>query len=583
MKDFVIAQDEANGWMLFADPVRCFFTHQTAAVSGVLEAASQAVADGFCVAGFMSYEAATGIDPVMVVHPADARVPLVWFGVYRRAERMASLPVLSSRLPYRLDAWTCDTGEADYREAIRRIKAYIRDGDTYQVNYTVRLHSRFAGEPYAFFSQLVQAQQARCAVYVETAGLAICSASPELFFERDGRRIVSRPMKGTAARALTAAEDRLVAATLATCEKNRAENVMIADMIRNDIGRIAVPGSVQASRLFEVETYPTVHQMVSTVEAVTGADLARTIAALFPCASITGAPKVRTMQIIRELERSPRGVYTGMCGYWMPDNRARFNVAIRTVVIDRHTGAAEYGTGGGIVWDSTHASEYRECFTKARILTRPVPPAFQVLESLLHDPVDGWFLLQAHVSRAAGSAAYFGYPFSDAAMCAALEVCIAGQTQGQPLKVRWLLSADGRMHTEAAVLVGGNEPWTVGIAENACRHDDVFCYHKTTNRRVYDEALARFPGCRDVILVNEQGLVTESCYANVVLDIDGGKITPPVSSGLLSGTFRAHLLAAGSIREQPVTPAMLRRADRVWLINSVRKWIRIRLKTEVPS
>ncbi len=583
MKDFVIAQDEANRWLLFSDPVRCLFTDETAAVDAVLAQASQAVADGFCVAGFMSYEAAAGLDPVMAVHPPATWVPLVWLGVYRRAQRMLALPVLSSRLPYHLDDWSCDTDEADYRAAIGRIKAYIRDGDTYQVNFTVRLHSHFTGEPYAYFNQLVQAQQARCAVYVETGGLAICSASPELFFERDGRRIVSRPMKGTAARGLTSADDRLAAMALATCEKNRAENVMIADMIRNDIGRIAVSGSVQASRLFDVETYPTVHQMVSTVEAETGADFAQTIRALFPCASITGAPKVRTMQIIRELERSPRGVYTGMCGYWMPDNRARFNVAIRTVVIDRKTGEAEYGTGGGIVWDSTHEGEYQECFTKARILTRPVTPDFQILESLLHDPVDGWFLLEAHVQRAAESTAYFGYPFSDAAMRAALDSCVVGQPQEQPLKVRWLLSADGRMHTEAAVLEGVGEPWTVGIAENACRHDDVFCYHKTTNRHVYDEALRRFPGCLDVILVNEQCLVTESCFANVVLDIDGEKITPPVSSGLLNGTFRARLIVQGEIQERPVTVEMLRRAAHVWLINSVRKWIPVRLADETAS
>ncbi len=581
MKDFVIAQDEAGGWLLFADPVRCLLADAPAAVAGVLEAASQAIADGFCVAGFMSYEAAAGIDPVMAVHPATGRVPLAWFGVYRAPERMALLPALYSRLPYRLGAWACDTSAEDYGEAIRRIKDYIRAGDTYQVNYTVRLRSPFEGEPYGLFRQLVDAQQARHAVYVETDALAICSASPELFLARDGRRILSRPMKGTAARGLTSEEDRHLAAALAGSEKNRAENVMIVDMIRNDIGRIAAAGSVQASRLFEVETYPTLHQMVSTVEAMTDADFARTISALFPCASITGAPKVRTMQIIRELERSPRGVYTGMCGYWMPGDRARFNVAIRTVVIDRRTGEAEYGTGGGIVWDSTCESEYRECFTKAAILTRPVTPVFRILESLLYDPVDGWFLLEEHVRRAAESAAYFGYPFSESAMREILDACVAAQPHGQPLKVRWLLSADGRMHAEASVLAGGDETWMVGIADNACRHDDVFLYHKTTHRRVYDNALTRFPACRDVLLVNEQGLVTESCYANVVLETAGGvKITPPVSSGLLNGTFRAQLVARGDIREQPVTVGMLRQADRVWLVNSVRKWIRIRLKTE---
>ncbi len=577
MTDTVIAQDEANGWLLFSDPVRCLFTGESPAVAEVLAQASQAVADGYCVAGFMCYEAAAGLDPVMTVHPASGRIPLVWFGVYREALRLDSLPAVSPQDGFQLGSWICDTPETAYGKAIRRIKDYIRAGDTYQVNYTVRLRTRFEGEPFAFFNQLVQAQQARCAVYVETAGLAICSASPELFFARDGQRIVSRPMKGTAARGLSAAEDRRLADELACCPKNRAENVMIVDMIRNDIGKIAVPGSVHASRLFEVEQYPTLHQMVSTVEARTNADFAQTIGALFPCASITGAPKVRTMQIIRELETSPRGVYTGMCGYWMPGDRARFNVAIRTVVIDRRTGEAEYGTGGGIVWDSTHESEYRECFTKAKILTRPVTPVFQILESLLYDPVDGWFLLEAHVRRAAQTAAYFGYPFAEAAMRQALEACVAGQPTGRPLKVRWLLSVDGRMHTEASVLDGSDDTWTVGVAMDSCRHDDVFCYHKTTHRHVYDEALKRCPGCRDVILVNEQGLVTESCYANVVLDIDGGEITPPVSSGLLDGTFRAQLVAQGDVREQPVTVEMLRRADRVWLVNSVRKWIPVRL------
>ena len=581
MRNVVIAQDEAGGWLLFADPVRFLVAREPAGVRDVLTAASRAVTDGYCVAGFMSYEAAAGIDSAMAVHPPRRRVPLAWFGVYRRAEPLASLPTVRRGASCRMGDWTCDTGAADYAAAIRRIKAYIREGDTYQVNYTVRLASRFQGDPYLFFRRLVKAQQARCAVYVQTDDLAICSASPELFFERDGERIRSRPMKGTAARGLTPAADRRMAATLASCGKNRAENVMIVDMIRNDLGRIAVPGSVRPSRLFAIETYPTLHQMVSTVEAETHADMARTITALFPCASITGAPKVRTMQLIREIERSPRGVYTGMCGYWMPGNRARFNVAIRTVVVDRHTGEAVYGTGGGIVWDSTHESEYDECFTKARILSRPAPPPFRILESLLYDPADGWFLLEAHVNRAAGSAAYFGYPFDARAMRCALNNCVRDNGVGRrPLKVRWLLSRDGRMHTAAATLPEEAEPWTVGVALNACRHDDVFVHHKTTHRRVYDKALKRYPACRDVILVNDQGFVTESCYANVVLDVDGRTITPPVSSGLLDGTFRAYCVRRGDVGEQPVTVEMLRRADRVWLINSVRKWIPVRIPPE---
>lgn len=576
MKDYVIAQDETDGWLLFVDPVLFLGAHSIGDVAGVLEKASKAVADGLSIAGFMTYEAASGIDPVMVTRESDGRFPLVWFGAYRDVVRLKALPEADPTADFHLGEWVCDTLQADYDEAISRIKHYIYAGDTYQVNYTVRLRSRFAGSSYALFRKLVKAQRARYAVYIETEDLAICSASPELFFERNGSRIVSRPMKGTAARGLTYAEDCRVAHALQTSAKNCAENVMIVDMIRNDLGKIAVPGSVYPSRLFEVEQYPTLHQMVSTVTAdiPLDTDLQKIAGALFPCASITGAPKVRTMQIIREVEHSPRGVYTGMCGYWLAGGEARFNVAIRTVVVDRKKGTAEYGTGGGIVWDSTSAGEYMECFTKAQILTRPTVNEFQILETLLYEPESGWFLLEEHLRRASQSAAYFGFKFSESGMRKSLDACVNMKAdQAHALKVRWLLAADGRMHSEASVLAPSDERWSVACALNACRHDDVFLYHKTTNRQVYDDALKRFPTYRDVVLVNELGLVTESCYANVVLDLGDEKVTPPLSCGLLNGTFRQHLLDQSLIREAPVTVKMLRSAKQVWLINSVRKWI----------
>jgi len=574
MTGTVIAQDEACGWLLFADPVRFLLARHPSEVSSVLDRAGQEVAAGFCVAGFISYEAAPGLDAALCTREGAGDVPLAWLGVYRAPVRLTALPVAGTE-GFQLGAWECDTDADTYGTAIQRIKDYIYAGDTYQVNYTVRLRSRFAGDPYALFKHLVHAQNARNAVFADTGRLAVCSASPELFFEREGSCIRSRPMKGTSARGLAYDDDRRMAEALQHCPKNRAENVMIVDMIRNDLGRIAEPGSVRVPGLFEVEQYPTVHQMVSTVEARTGAGLAQTVKALFPCASITGAPKVRTMQIIRELEHSPRGVYTGMCGYWLADGRARFNVAIRTVVVDRESGMAEYGTGGGVVWDSTSEGEYRECFTKAAILTRPPVAEFRILESLLHEPDAGWFLLEAHIRRAEQTAAYFGFRFGTGAMRQALEACVAAQASaGQALKVRWLLAEDGRMETEASTLGGNDGVWKTGVAMNACRHDDVFVHHKTTNRRVYDEALARFPGCRDVILVNEQGDVTESCYGNVVLALDDGSmVTPPLCCGLLDGTFRRYLLERGELREQRVTPTMLRQASRVWLINSVRKWI----------
>ncbi len=594
MKETVIAQDEAGCWLQFSNPVRVLSASDVSDVAPVLQEAQSALSDGLSVAGFISYEAASGLDPVFctIPHGAD-KPPLIWFGLYRQVDVLPALPPVAGR-KFEISPWSCDTDERSYADAIRRIKDYIYAGDTYQVNYTVRLSSRFSGDPYALFVQLVDAQNPRCAVFVDTGRFAVCSASPELFFEREGIRIRARPMKGTAARGLTFEADRQAAQALAVCPKNRAENVMIVDMVRNDLGRIAEPGSVHPVDLFDVETYPTVHQMVSTVEAESRAGLMETVRALFPCASITGAPKVRTMQIVRELESSPRGIYTGMCGYWLPEGRAKFNVAIRTVVIDRETGVAEYGVGGGVVWDSTSEGEYRECFTKAAVLTRPPSADFQILESLRYDALEGWFLLDEHIRRAECSAAYFGFQFDAMAMLTALKDASLkigavsrisvdsdlkrdGTPERKCYKVRWQLFANGRMAVDIEQISDENGVWEVGLALDACRRDDVFLYHKTTCRKGYEEALSRFPGCRDVILVNELGEVTESCFGNVVLEIEGRKVTPPVSSGLLAGVFRGALLQKGELIEERVMPAMLQDASRVWLINSVRQWIPVKL------
>ncbi len=569
----MIAQTENGGWLLFRDPVRLLCARTVSEVGFVLAEADEAVAQGFCLAGFVSYEAATGMDPALVTHP-PGHVPPVWLGVFRTAEPYNLLPV-SDGDAFHFSAWNSDTSELAYQRALERIKQYIYAGDTYQVNFTLRLKSHFEGDAFACFRQLVEAQRCKYAVFIETGDLHICAASPELFFARTGDRIISQPMKGTRERGLTVDADARMAEALRTSAKDRAENVMIVDMIRNDIGRMASPGSVRASRLFQIERYPTLFQMISTVTAMTTASFSQTLRALFPCASITGAPKVRTMQIIRELETSPRGVYTGMAGYWLASGTARFNVAIRTVVIDRESGNAEYGAGGGIVWDSKIQNEYRECFTKARVLTRPAKP-FLIIESLRFEREKGFLLLDAHIKRAAGSAGYFDYPFHADSMRQKLESCVATCAGDAPLKVRWLLAADGSMAVEAGLsTVENTTDGFVGVAENACSIENVFLYHKTTCRDVYDRALARFPHCRDVILVNENGQVTESCFANVVIELDGKKNTPPVSCGLLNGTYRQHLVANGTLEERVITVAMLRQATRVWLINSVRQWMEI--------
>ena len=342
-----------------------------------LAAVDKAVAKGLYVAGMVSYEAAPAFDDALAAHDG-AGLPLAWFALFRRMEERNSpskgtapflLTQKSGRSPdFTLAPWSPSVSRSQYNEAIDRIKDYIARGHTYQVNYTFRLRAAFEGEPWGLFRRLCEAQRGQYNAYLDLGGHVLCSASPELFFSVNGDVVSARPMKGTAPRGRTADEDRLIGDQLRRCEKNRAENAMIVDMMRNDLGRIAERGSVRVESAFDIETYPTVFQMTSTVSARSKASAIGILRAAFPAASITGAPKIRTMEIIQELEPEPRGVYCGAIGWIAPDRRAEFNVAIRTVAIDRATGVAEYGVGGGIVWDSDRAGEYDECRTKAAVL-----------------------------------------------------------------------------------------------------------------------------------------------------------------------------------------------------------------------
>jgi para-aminobenzoate synthetase/4-amino-4-deoxychorismate lyase len=437
------------------------------------------------------------------------------------------------------------------------------------VNYTFRLRTRFEGDPWALFGDLALAQQAQYAAFVDTDTFAICSASPELFFQLDGAALVSKPMKGTVGRGRTLAEDNEFAEWLRHSQKNRAENVMITDMIRNDMGKVSNIGSVRVPRLFDVECYPTIWQMTSTVTSNTHASLAEIMTSLFPCASITGAPKVRTMQIIAALETAPRGIYTGCIGYIAPGRRAQFNVAIRTVLVDKSAGRAEYGVGGGIVWDSDPDEEYLECQTKAGILTKRWPE-FELLESLLWTPSDGYFLLEHHLRRLADSAAYFRFALDLAGLrekLAAYESSLPPEQQ----KVRLLLGREGEVLLQASG-IGSQGSVRLGLATRPVNSGNIFLFHKTTQRDIYESLRAGRPDCEEVLLWNEHGQITEGTTANVVAKIGGEMITPPVECGLLGGTFRRHLLDRGIVREEIITREDLREAQAVYLVNSVRKW-----------
>ena len=557
-------------WLHFCNPRRIISAYRIEKVIPALNLIEKTVnKHGLYAAGFIAYEAAPAFDPALVVN-RNGSFPLIWFGMYSQPEQRR-FPTARKCCPDQSLTWRASLTRDAYQDAIAKIKKNIEEGDTYQVNFTYRLTSRFIGDPWAYFIELVKAQNARYGAFVNTEKWSICSASPELFFHLDGNKLSSRPMKGTASRGLTLRDDIKQAQWLHHSEKNRAENIMIVDMVRNDMGRIAYTGSIQVDSLFAIEKYPTLWQMTSTVIAETKAGLSEILRALFPPASITGAPKSRTMQIIAELETGPRRIYTGSIGLVSPGRKAQFNVAIRTVLIDKMKGQAEYGVGGGIVWDSTETAEFEESQTKAKILTERSPD-FSLLETILWTSESGYYLLQQHLARLKDSAIYFSFT----ADIDAIRDKLLSLTRAFPRtahKVRLLVAKDGRITCKPEAFRHSivKHIQRVCLAKSPIDSSNLFLYHKTTNRLVYDQALAACPGYDDVILWNEKGEVTESCIANIVVELDGKLYTPPVQCGLLAGTFRACLIEQDKVRERVIRLKDFARSSHIYLINSVRK------------
>ena len=563
----VIYDHQNQRWLLFRQPIDVHVAHSSDEVSTVLQKLEDQVeSHQLYAAGFVSYEAAPAFDPVFKVKSPDD-FPLAWFGIYSKPERI-SLPA-STRLRTERLLWKPSISEDKYDSIIRRIREYLGSGDTYQVNYSFRLRSPFSGDPWALFVQIIEAQGSSYGAFVNIPDWSICSASPELFFRLSDRHLICRPMKGTATRGLWQAHDLEQSRWLKNSEKNRAENVMIVDMVRNDMGKIADAGSVQVPRLFDVEKYPTLWQMTSTIHCITRAQLPAIFSALFPPASITGAPKVRTMEIITELESSPRRIYTGSIGFLAPGRRSQFNVAIRTVVVDRRRDCAEYGVGGGIVWDSVDTAEFEECATKAKILSDEIPD-FDLLETILWTPAHGYFLLARHLRRLQDSALYFSRPVDLSAIRHRLAL-LTLDLPPHPHRIRLLVSQDGEPLIESMAISPTTGNHRICLAETPVNSQNKFLYHKTSYRHVYQRALDESHGCDDVLLWNRKGEVTESCIANVVVEKHGELLTPPVHCGLLPGTYRSLLLEQKRIREEIVQVEDLPDYSKIFLVNSVRK------------
>ena len=541
-----------------------------------LQAVELAVGHGRHAAGFVAYEAASGLNPDL---PASepGELPLVWFGIF--AERHEGIPgteptgINDCRISLPETAIDRDA----YGAAIDAIREAIGRGETYQVNFTTRQRFGFSGDPFALYRRMCRNQPAPFCAWIDTASHRILSASPELFVSLKSGMLTMRPMKGTAPRSPHPDADRLQREQLAASPKERAENLMIVDLVRNDLALVAETGSVAVPAMFQVETYPTVHQMTSTVTARIRpeAGLIDIFRALFPCGSVTGAPKRRTMEIIRSLETTPRGIYCGAIGYLSPGREAVFSVAIRTVVLDMVSQTGELGIGSGITWDSEAGAEYRECLAKGAFLYRE--PDFRLIESLRHDK-EGFLLLDRHLRRLAASATYFGFSFDSNCLRSRLDNLGRGLVGVH--KVRVLLAGDGALNLETEPLQEPPHPTPPGtLALSRVRVDaaDPFLYHKTTRRELYDGERQRHPDCADVVFLNERGEVTEGSHNNLVVSLDGELLTPALTCGLLPGVLREELIEAGAIREALLTRAELADAGKIWLINSVRGWRECRM------
>ena len=571
-----------NAWQHFAEPKQIIVAKSLEDVLPALHEVERLVnVNKSYAAGFLSYEAAAAFDPALhkkAVHQTESRrgheveFPFLWFGLYS-GTRAITLP--QPEHPKEVLNWQPTIDREAYKSSIDQIREYIAEGRTYQVNFTMRLRTDYTGSEWDFFLHLAQGQNNHAA-YIDLGRYIICSASPELFFHLDGDTITCRPMKGTVQRGRTTFEDRKQAQWLRASEKNRAENVMIVDMVRNDLGRIAKIGSVNVPELFNTERYPTLWQMTSTVTAITSASLTDIFRALFPSASITGAPKVGTMKIISELESTPRRIYTGSIGYISPGRKSEFNVAIRTVLMDRETHKAEYGVGGGIVWDSTSMDEYAEAILKARVLTEK-PAEFSLLETILWTAEEGFFLREKHIERMLDSADYFDFPISKEKIEKYLDDL--SSKFNAPQRVRLLLDKSGALHSQSLLTSPGtgSPAYKATLAKQPIDSANVFLFHKTTKRDFYESARKDAHDFDDVLLYNEAGELTEFTIGNLVVELEGKYFTPPLSCGLLSGTFRAHLLETGQVAERTLRVEELKDCTQVFMVNSVRKWQRVEM------
>ena len=554
----------------FTQPIKELKTRDLAEVADLLAQVESYQEQGYYVVGYVSYEAAPAFEEKLAVYKAPLLAEyLLYFTVHDRVET-SPIPLTYEEvdLPSK---WQEETSATDYEKAIAQIHHHLRQGDTYQVNYTVQLKQELSSNPFATYNRMVVEQEAGYNAYVEHDEMTVISMSPELFFEQNDRELTTRPMKGTTQRGLTDQEDLEQASWLEQDPKNRSENMMIVDLLRNDMNRISEVGSEHVERLCQVEQYSTVWQMTSTIKSQLRPDveLVEIFRSLFPCGSITGAPKIATMEIIKNLEPQPRGVYCGTIGLLLPNGRRIFNVAIRTIQL--HQGQAIYGVGGGITWDSTWESEYREVHQKAAVLYRK-QPRFQLITTGKISQKQLLFEDQ-HLERLTKASRYFAYPFDPKKLRQKIEEECQVCDVNQDYRLRIGLSKSGEIELSRQILAPLSPSFCKArLCLQEADLNQSFTYFKTTHRPHLSL------GEQEIIYHNVVGELLETSIGNLVLKINGKLYTPPISLGILPGIYRQHLLERGQVEEKVLTLADLNQAEAVYGCNAVRGLYELLLK-----
>ncbi len=576
---------------LFQNPLDLITANSPDDLSAAFEKIQGCLDAGYYIAGWISYEAGLTFEPKLApLYRPPYEAPLLSFGVYKEQVKLAPQDSeahwaeISAREGYELSDVRLNISRPEYETAAAKIHQYLKAGDIYQVNFTLKSLFDFTGSPESYYAALRKAQQVEYGAFIKSDDQAVLSLSPELFFQKKGRKIHVRPMKGTCPRGRSPQEDHHNAHFMQNDEKNRAENLMIVDLLRNDLARISTPGTVKVKSLYDVEKYRTLFQMTSTIEAEVPEDVGAIdlIRALFPCGSVTGAPKIRAMEIISELEKGPRGIYTGAIGYMAPDGDCCFNVPIRTVTIDAE-GRGEMGIGSAIVADSRAAEEYDECLLKAKFATGDFRD-FDLIETMCwsagegrQKDTGGLALLGLHISRLVSSARYFDFPCDASAILDDLKNHILWLDPQASWKVRLLLSRTGEISITSMPLdnLSESKPAMITLSDITVDSRDPMRFHKTTDRHIYDQELQAHQkkyGSYDVIFENETGNLTEGTFNNIFLKQGDILYTPPLDCGVLAGVLRQSLIEDSAVKivEKSLTPSDLRRADHIYMGNSVR-------------